>query len=63
MLSVEHVKKLLNDDTFSNKEIEEIRDGFRDLAEIIFEKWQKEKKPKEKVCPQKYTLSKKENIV
>ena len=44
MLSLEHAKELLNDPTLSDKEIQEIRDGFYMLAEIIFEKWQEDKK-------------------
>jgi len=38
MLSIERTKELLNDPTLSDKEAEEIRDGLRDLAEIIYEK-------------------------
>jgi len=44
MLSIENVKKLLNNLEISDKEAEEIRDAFYMLAEIIFEKWQKERK-------------------
>jgi len=43
MLSVKKVKELLKDKTLSDKEAEEIRDGFYNLAEIIFEYHQKEK--------------------
>lgn len=43
MLSVEQAKKILNDPNLSGEEITEIRDSFRSLAEIIFEKWQNEK--------------------
>jgi hypothetical protein len=41
---VEKVKEMLNDDSISDEEAEEIRDGFRNLAEIIFEKYQQDKK-------------------
>jgi len=41
MLSVERVKQLLNDSKLSDKEVEEIRDGFLILAEIIYEQWLK----------------------
>ena len=41
MLSVERVKNLIGDPKFSDKEIEEIRDGFLILAEIIYEQWLK----------------------
>jgi hypothetical protein len=44
MLSLERTKELLNDPRLSDKEIQEIRDGFYLLAEIIFEKWREEKK-------------------
>ena len=44
MLSVERVKELLNDPKISDKEVEEIRDNFNILAEMIFEKWIEDKK-------------------
>ena len=43
MLSVERVKELLNDPKLSDKEIEEIRDGFYQLSELMFEQWQAER--------------------
>ncbi len=43
MLSVERVKELLNDPKLSDKEVEEIRDGFYQLSEVIFEQWQTER--------------------
>lgn len=43
MLSLERTKTLLNDPLLSDKEAEKIRDGFRALAEIIFEKWQEKR--------------------
>lgn len=46
MLSVEDIKKILGDAVRDDKEAEEIRDGFRDLAELIFEKWLSEKRQK-----------------
>jgi signal-transduction protein with cAMP-binding, CBS, and nucleotidyltransferase domain len=45
MLSIERVKELLGNQKISDKEAEEIRDGFRVLAEIILEQW-KEKRLK-----------------
>lgn len=39
MLSIERVKELLKDQNISDEEAKEIREGFRDLVEIIFEKW------------------------
>lgn len=43
MLSIEDVKKILKDKNLSDKEAEEIRDGCRNLAEIIFESYQEKK--------------------
>ena len=43
MLSVKKVKELLEDKTLSDEEVEEIRDGYRNLAEVIFEHYQNEK--------------------
>ena len=43
MLSLERVKELLKDHNLSDKEIEEIRDGFYMLSEVIFEQWQAER--------------------
>ncbi len=43
MLSIERVKELINDPSLSDKEIEEIRDGFYQLSEVIFEQWQAER--------------------
>ncbi len=44
MLSIERVKELINDPSLSDKEIEEIRDGFYQLSEIMFEQWMEERK-------------------
>ena len=43
MLCVERVKQLANDPTLSDKQIEEIRDGFYMLSQVIFEQWQAER--------------------
>jgi hypothetical protein len=43
MLTLEQVKKLLNDPAIPDDEALEIRDHFYSLAEIIFEQWQKER--------------------
>ncbi|HWC58014.1 MAG TPA: hypothetical protein VG621_03660 [Candidatus Paceibacterota bacterium] len=40
MLSIQRVKELINDPSLSDKQIEEIRDGFYNLSELIFEQWQ-----------------------
>jgi len=44
MLTLEQMKKLLNDPTLTDSEILEIRDQLSSLAEIIFEKWHQDKK-------------------
>ena len=44
MLSLERTKELLNDPSLTDEEIREIRDGFYQLARIIFEKWKEDKK-------------------
>ncbi|MGB8816132.1 MAG: hypothetical protein WCC74_02805 [Minisyncoccia bacterium] len=43
MLTTERVKQLANDPTLSDKQIEEIRDGFYMLSQVIFEQWQAER--------------------
>ena len=47
-MTLEQVRKLINDPTITDDEALEIRDALYQLAEIIFEKWQldiaKEKK-------------------
>ena len=46
MISEERMKKILNDESLSDQEVKQIRDGLYNLAEIIFEKWQGERKNK-----------------
>lgn len=46
MLSEQKIRDLLKGQNLTDKEILEIRDGFHILAEIIFEKWQQEKRNK-----------------
>mgnify|MGYP001217471088 CR=1 FL=1 len=43
MLTLEQVKKILDDPAISDQEALEIRDQLYALAEIIFEKWQQER--------------------
>ena len=43
MLSLERMIELLNDPKLSDKQVEEIRDGFYHLSELIFEQWQAER--------------------
>lgn len=43
MITLEQVKKLLDDPTISDEEAYEIRTQCYLLAEIIFEQWQKDK--------------------
>ena len=44
MLSIEEARELLDDETLTDAEVTEIRDGFRILGEIIFEQWLSERK-------------------
>lgn len=45
MLSIEKVRGLIKDsEKYPDEEIEKIRDDMRVLAEIIFEKWQADRK-------------------
>lgn len=46
MLSLSEYKKILGEDAqgMTDKEIEELRDAQRNLAEIVFEHWQKNRK-------------------
>jgi len=55
MLSIERVKELINDPSLSDKEIEEIRYGFYQLSEIMFEQWMEERK--------KAKVSEKEKVI
>lgn len=43
MLNLEQVKEILNDPDMSDDEAMEIRDHLYNLAELIFEKWQKDR--------------------
>ncbi len=43
MISIERVKELINDPSLTDEEIQEIRDGFHLLAEIIYEQWKIER--------------------
>jgi hypothetical protein len=45
---VEKVKKILKDDSISDEKAENIRNEFYALAEIIYEKWLKDKRMKNK---------------
>ena len=44
LLTSEQSKKILNDPTLTDEQVTEIRDGFRHLAEVIFDKWMEERK-------------------
>lgn len=48
MLSIERARQIINDSSLSDQEVEDIRDYFHGLAELIFEGWQ-EKREKEKL--------------
>lgn len=44
MLSVERVKELIGDPSLTDREAERIRDDLRRLAEVIFTKWQEDRR-------------------
>jgi hypothetical protein len=44
MLTLEQMKKLLDDPSIPDEQVLEIRDQLYSLAEIIYEKWQQDKK-------------------
>ena len=44
MLTLEQMKKLLDDPSLTDEQVLEIRDQLYALAEIIYEKWQQDKK-------------------
>lgn len=44
LLTVEDTKKILNKPELTDEEATEIRDGFRHLTEVIFDKWMEERK-------------------
>ena len=44
MLSLKRVRQLIPDPNLSDEQLLEIRDQFSMLAEIIFEKWQQDRK-------------------
>lgn len=46
MITIQQIKTILNNPNLSDEEAIAIRDGFRSLAEIIFEQWEKEKEIK-----------------
>ena len=39
MLTIERTKELLNRTDLTDHQVEDIRDAFKRLAEIVFEKW------------------------
>lgn len=49
MLSAQRIKELCNDPAMTDQDAEEIRDGFRALAEVIFQVWQKNRRKFEQV--------------
>ena len=44
MLTLEQMKKLLNDPSLTDEQVLEIRDQLNSLAELIYEKWQQDRK-------------------
>lgn len=46
MLSIERVIEIIDDESTSAAEAEELRDACRAMAEIIYQKWSEERKRK-----------------
>lgn len=46
LLTIEDTKKILNKPELTDEEATEIRDGYRLMAEVIFDKWLSERKTK-----------------
>jgi hypothetical protein len=44
MISIERAKELLDDPSLSDVQVEQIRDEFQSLVEIIFDKWKEERR-------------------
>ena len=44
MLSIDRVKELLDDESITADEAEELRDACRAIAEIVYQKWHEERK-------------------
>ncbi len=44
VISIQETKKILNNPNLSDEQAEEIRDNFRMLGEVVFDKWFEEKK-------------------
>lgn len=54
LLTVEQTKKILNKPDLSDEEATEIRDGYRLMAEVIFDKWLSERKTKATLNDKKF---------
>ncbi len=48
LLSIAETKKILNNQTLTDEQLTEIRDGYRLMAEVIFDKWIGEKRTSNK---------------
>lgn len=51
MLSIERVLEIVGDESMSATEAEELRDACRAMAEIIYQKWDAERKAKVSISP------------
>jgi hypothetical protein len=47
MVSLERARELLKDASLTDHEVKEVRDVLRLLAEVIFDKWQNERRVRE----------------
>ena len=54
LLTVEQTREILKDPTLTDEQLTEIRDGYRLMAEVIFDKWLSERKTKAKINDKKF---------
>lgn len=49
LLSIEETKKILNNPSLTEEQLTEIRDGYRLMAEVIFDKWVEDRRASNKI--------------
>ena len=61
MISLERAKELLDDPSLSDVEVEQIRDEFQTLVEIIFAKWKEERRKEKNLGAKDQSASQSQN--
>jgi DNA-binding winged helix-turn-helix (wHTH) protein len=54
LLTVEQTREILKDPELTDEQLTEIRDGYRLMAEVIFDKWLSERKTKTAISDKKF---------